>query len=897
MRTRFFSLILALFAVLLPAQMWADGETPWAAIYTNGTDYVLHFTYSNNAPMEHVTIDKQSLVHVNADTWYWNVTNTSEGNDVNTIYENLLNEMVRPMWYENYRNVITKVVIDPSFSQARPLSTAFWFATCDPESSRLASIEGLKYLNTSETTDMTGMFWGARLLKSIDVSGFKTGKALSLNSIFRECHAVERLDVGHWDTSSAVNMGNMFISCKKVTSLDVGHWNTGNAIYMHSMFHSCTGLTSIDVNYWDVRKVKTAHNFFYGCTNLVSVDVSNWIWEQVQNLSYFFYNCTSLKSIDVANWNVSSATLLYRMFQNCTSLESINVADWDVSNATSINGIFQGCSSLSQIDISRWDVSSLTELKDVWSGSGVEAIDISNWNLCNLSTMQETFKDAPNVKQIKIGTINPDNTFSWWHIFLNCPNLQAVDLSGVNSAKISNMTLAFANCSSLKTIYVNNEWNVDHLMYHGDMFRDCTSLVGGNGTTFDAENPTDKTYAHIDADGNPGYFTSIDDIQTISLIAETDNSATIADNDAHIVEVTVDASFEANTWTTVCLPFDMNVNDIESVFGVGTEVKQLSGASYANGTITPNFKNVLYIRSGKPYLIKPTQSVTSFTLRKIITAKEPSSITAGGLTMTGTFSPATVTPTGAYWNLYTPTSADYATLAQDADNSESVNGFQAYFTSINGTSYKLTVSDACLSTLYLPYAVEIPKDADYFVANTVTGVRQFTNKSGLYEYVTTMKSLKNGIIPANTAVVIYANPGTYTLNATDSETDEDLSTNMLGGCTEKTPVANLKENEDDLYYVFAQGTLTPAGFKLSSAANCNANKAYMVLPANYFSAGATARFIHLSPDTIDETTGIDDVEFANEKAASSTYYNLNGQRVAAPTKGIYIKDGKKVYVK
>ena len=40
------------------------------------------------------------------------------------------------------------------------------------------------------------------------------------------------------------------------------------------------------------------------------------------------------------------------------------------------------------------------------------------------------------------------------------------------------------------------------------MFKNCTSLVGGKGTTYDA-NHVDKEYAHIDGgSSNPGYFTA-----------------------------------------------------------------------------------------------------------------------------------------------------------------------------------------------------------------------------------------------------------------------------------------------------------------------------------------------------------------------------------------------------
>ena len=39
------------------------------------------------------------------------------------------------------------------------------------------------------------------------------------------------------------------------------------------------------------------------------------------------------------------------------------------------------------------------------------------------------------------------------------------------------------------------------------MFADCTKLKGGNGTVFNSSYQ-DKTYARVDKDGQPGYFTA-----------------------------------------------------------------------------------------------------------------------------------------------------------------------------------------------------------------------------------------------------------------------------------------------------------------------------------------------------------------------------------------------------
>ena len=64
-------------------------------------------------------------------------------------------------------------------------------------------------------------------------------------------------------------------------------------------------------------------------------------------------------------------------------------------------------------------------------------------------------------------------------------------------------------------------------------------------------------------------------------------------------------------------------------------------------------------------------------------------------------------------------------------------------------------------------------------------------------------------------------------------------------------------------------------------------KAYLTI------AGGNARdFIGLFDDDV---TGINEIEAA--KTNDEGYFNLAGQRVAQPTKGLYIVNGKKVVIK
>lgn len=85
------------------------------------------------------------------------------------------------------------------------------------------------------------------------------------------------------------------------------------------------------------------------------------------------------------------------------------------------------------------------------------------------------------------------------------------------------------------------------------------------------------------------------------------------------------------------------------------------------------------------------------------------------------------------------------------------------------------------------------------------------------------------------------------------------------------------------------------GFYLNANATnftVGANTAY--LPANFDkSSGSSARSYYLFDD---ELTGIKNIESAAQKAEGD-FFDLQGRKVAQPTKGLYIVNGKKVIIK
>ena len=168
---------------------------------------------------------------------------------------------------------VTQVVFDPSFAGARPTTTCDWFYGMW----NLESITGMSYLNTSEVTNMAGMFWECGALTAVDVSGFDTRKVTDMTGMFDGCSALTSLDVSGFNTSNVTCMSFMFQSCSALTSLDVSGFNTSKVTDMRHMFDGSSNLRTIYVGSgWSTAAVTNSVNMFNNCTSLVGGQGTTW---------------------------------------------------------------------------------------------------------------------------------------------------------------------------------------------------------------------------------------------------------------------------------------------------------------------------------------------------------------------------------------------------------------------------------------------------------------------------------------------------------------------------------------------------------------------------------------------------------------------------------------------
>ncbi len=208
--------------------------------------------------------------------------------------------------------------------------------------------------------------------------------------------------------------------------------------------------------------------------------------------------------------------------------------------------------------------------------------------------------------------------------------------------------------------------------------------------------------------------------------------------------------------------------------------------------------------------------------------------------------------------------------------------------------YTLTVGTSLVSTLVLPFEAVIPENITAYTLTYTSG------DAAIATQITT------GTISANTPVLINATAaGNYDFKKkTDSDWAPDATAITWSGATVNNGALTgvyVQNDKSGLYnptyyvpadsYVLQNGTQGLGFYKVSED-----NKIKITSFRAYLTAQAPKAPALLSINFEDENaTAISNVERNNKE--DDAIYTLTGIKVEQPTSGIYIKNGKKYYVK
>jgi surface protein len=416
------------------------------------------------------------------------------------------------------KSKVTKVVFKPSFADARPKTTFMWFYNME----NLQSITGMSYLNTSKVTNMAYMFTNCTKLTSLDVSHFNTSRVYEMLAMFSGCTSLTTLDLSSWETSQVYSFSSMFSGCIGLTSLDLSSFNTSQVEkHMDYMFSDCTNLKTIYVgNGWSTAEVMESASMFENCTSLkggkgttydanhvdatyarVDGGTSNPGYLTAVTKAYAIYTSENQTLTFYNDDQYAFRTGTIYDLNSDTDYNAPGWPDWyeDGTRGSVTHVVFDSSFANARPTTTFYWFYDMDNLESI---TGMEYLNTSE-----VTDMTWMFAQCFTLKSLDLSHFNTAKVTDMSSMFENS-RLKSLDLSSFNTSKVTNMSSMFMNCPNLRTIYVGSGWNTAAVTESGKMFYDCYSLEGGQGTTYNYSNPRDKTYARIDGNGGPGYFTA-----------------------------------------------------------------------------------------------------------------------------------------------------------------------------------------------------------------------------------------------------------------------------------------------------------------------------------------------------------------------------------------------------
>ena len=346
---------------------------------------------------------------------------------------------------------------------------------------RVVANEGVWVGEPTSRNDMKNVLGGTTVLTSSQKSNITEINFIRMSEEMINTHAnlIDlTADSGQGVVKGWIENNKLYIASPGVTYFPVDS---------SGLFNGFSGVTNINFNNIDTSVVTNMAGFFSDCRNLTNLDLSNFDMHNVQMMNSMFVFCNSLINLDLSSLNTTSVTNMSTMFMECSNLISVDLSGLGGNNLMGIGDMFSGCTNLKEINMQFFNFGTAflrgTNGSPFYNLSSVEKINLSNAVTTNVNYMELMFS--------------------------GCSSLTTLDISSFDTGKVTSMGGMFNGCTSLTTIYVGNNWDTSKLTSSTsstDMFKDCTLLVGGNGTVYDST-IVDKTRAVIDTPSTPGYLT------------------------------------------------------------------------------------------------------------------------------------------------------------------------------------------------------------------------------------------------------------------------------------------------------------------------------------------------------------------------------------------------------
>ena len=131
---------------------------------------------------------------------------------------------------------------------------------------KVKAIKGLENFNTSNVTNMNGMFANSNV-KVINLNNFNTSKVTDMSYMFYN-NEIQTLDLSSFDTNSVTNMQGMFSRDIYLKTIYIGSkFNVSNVTNSADMFNECNNFVGGSGTKFDSTKIDKTYAHIDGGEN------------------------------------------------------------------------------------------------------------------------------------------------------------------------------------------------------------------------------------------------------------------------------------------------------------------------------------------------------------------------------------------------------------------------------------------------------------------------------------------------------------------------------------------------------------------------------------------------------------------------------------------------------
>ncbi len=687
-------------------------------------------------------------------------------------------------------------------------------------------------------------------------ASFANARPTSCDHWFAYCPNLTTIEgIEYFNTENVTNMRYMFGGCRSLKSLDLTNFNTENVTDMYSMFYKCTSLESLDLTNFNTAKVTNMESMFHKCFALKTIYASDkFVTDQVTESTCMFSDCLNLKDYTSSKEDHTYANCGptgyftygrgYAMFDGATGTLTFSYKGFKPEGAYELNeggNTPEWISKNSYVKKVVFDASFANARPAScykWFCGCVNLAQIEGIEYLNteeVTNMAWMFKGCSNLKSLDVSKFNTAQVTDMSYMFTHCWGLESLDVSRLNTENVTNMENMFLYCSNSKLTSLDvSNFNTEKVTNMSCMFRGNSNLTSLDLSNFNTQDVKDMSYMLMDCRGLTSL--NLSGFNTPNV----ENMSGMFNGCYDLTTIYVSDKFVTT-----------KVSDGTDMFYGCTSLKgaiKYEDSSYGYPEYSEGNNDHTYANYKTGYFTK------------LVGKNGNDKIGAVGEVLT----------------------AESLALADDKD-------FEAYepFTAKTATYTRTLKEGTSWATLCLPFEVSLADQN--FRAFELLSADETTNTVELKEIETS--------IAAGTPVIIKMKEGqtAHSFSVANKEIANNVKTaatvdgsyQLQGLYTKKVFD---KDADNNCYIVKGDKLMNPTKLLENTSTTQVGSKPFRAYMVDNTSSSAGAKMFSIAIG--DNTTAIDSLNtIADDKAV---YYDLQGNRLSAPQKGINIvKRGSK----